>query len=161
MKPQQSPHPTILTTLLFTFILTLSLYFLYPIQSTSISPLNTQIPDNTATRIIDGDTFELSTGEKVRLICIDTPETGEPGAQEATDFLTELILNKEVRLEKDISETDKYGRLLRYVWVNVSLEGGSESEEEVFVNRILVREGYASVFRYGDDLARCDEIEKG
>ena len=45
--------------------------------------------------------------------------------------------------------------------MNVSLEGGSESEQEVFVNRELVKEGYAEVFRYGDDVARCGEIEFG
>jgi len=159
MNPQKSSHLTILITLIFTFLITISLYYIKDIQSFSTAPLT--ISDNLVIRIIDGDTFELSTGEKVRLICIDTPETGEPGAQEATDFLTELILNKEVRLEKDISETDRYGRLLRYVWVNVSLEGGSESEQEVFVNRELVKEGYAEVFRYGDDVARCGEIEFG
>jgi len=151
MKPQKSSHMLILVILIFTFIITISLYFLQDIQSTSTAPL--EISDNYVIRIIDGDTFELATGEKVRLICIDTPERGEEGFQEATDFLTELILNKEVRLEKDISETDRYGRLLRYIWVNVS------NNQEVFVNRELVQEGYAEVYRYGEDVSRCGEIE--
>jgi len=153
MNPQKSSHLTILITLIFTFLITISLYYIKDIQSSSTAPLT--ISDNLVIRIIDGDTFELSTGQKVRLICIDTPETGEPGAQEATDFLTELILNKEVRLEKDISETDRYGRLLRYVWVNVT------NNQEIFVNQELVQQGYAEVMRYEDDTARCDEIESG
>ncbi len=47
------------------------------------------------TSIIDGDTIELSTGERVRLICIDTPEINEDGYEEAKNYLTEQILNKD------------------------------------------------------------------
>jgi len=111
-----------------------------------------EVLDDTVIRVIDGDTFELATNDKVRLICVDTPELGDVGSYEAKDFLEFLILNKEVRLEKDISETDKYGRLLRYVYVN-------ESSGEIFVNKEIVKECYGEVFRYGEDVARCDEIE--
>jgi len=100
------------------------------------------------TRIIDGDTFEISTGEKVRLICIDTPELGEAGGEEAKAYLESLILNKLIRLEKDVSETDAYGRLLRYAYI-----------DDRFINKELVEEGYAEVFRYGDDTEKCDEID--
>jgi len=103
---------------------------------------------NKVTRVIDGDTFELETGEKVRLICIDTPETGNSGAEEAKEFLESLVLGKSVKLEKDVSETDQYGRLLRYVYVN-----------DIFVNKEIVQKGYGTVFRYGNDTSRCDEIE--
>ena len=50
--------------------------------------------------VYDGDTFELQSGEKVRLLGINTPEIGEPGADIAKDFLEKLVLGKEVRLEK-------------------------------------------------------------
>ena len=99
-------------------------------------------------RVIDGDTFELYNGERVRSICIDSPELGSKGGEESKEFLVEMIEDSEFRLEKDSSETDKYGRLLRYVYVG-----------EVFVNREMVKQGYASVFRYGNDTKRCDEIE--
>ena len=108
---------------------------------------------NKVSRVIDGDTFELEDGEKVRLICVDTPEKGEKGYEEAKEFLANLTLGKIVRLEKDVSENDVYGRLLRYVYIN-------ENGKEVFVNRELVQKGYASVFRYGNDTKRCDDIEK-
>lgn len=94
----------------------------------------------TVSRIIDGDTFVLNTGEKLRLIGIDTPESYEDYYQEATDRLEELVLGKEVTLEKDISETDKYGRLLRYVYVDGK-----------FVNKIMVEEGWAEAYPYEPD----------
>ncbi len=120
----------------------------------SNSDSNIQIPDNYVARIIDGDTFVAiinNTEQTVRLLCIDAPELGAQGSEEAKAFLESLILNKEVRLEKDISETDKYNRLLRYVWVNVT-------EEEIFVNQELVHQGYASIFIYGNDTKRCGEL---
>ncbi len=103
------------------------------------------------TRIIDGDTFELSTGEKVRLICVNTPEQDEDGYQEAKDFLRTRIANKTVLIEKDVSEHDKFRRLLRYVYLN-------ESGEIHFINRELVQRGFAEVKRYKPNTRRCDEI---
>src|SRR3989344_5335057 len=70
------------------------------------------------TRVIDGDTFEIDSGEHVRFICVDAPERGMKGAEEAREFLTELIENKTVLLERDVSERDAYGRLLRYVFMD-------------------------------------------
>lgn len=92
-------------------------------------------------RVIDGDTIEVKIEtdiQRVRLIGINTPEIGQPYAYEATEALKDLILFKKVRLEKDISETDKYGRLLRYVYVNTK-------GREIFVNEEMVRNGYAQV----------------
>ena len=108
--------------------------------------------DNIVTRIIDGDTFQLSNNGTVRLICVDAPEKGKTGADESASFLSEMILDKPVRLEKDKTEEDEYGRLLRYVYVNIS-------GVELFVNQQLVQEGYAKLFRYGNDTTKCDEIE--
>ena len=93
----------------------------------------------------------MSDNTTVRLICIDAPEKGKTGYDESKNFLSGMILDKEVRLERDISEEDEYGRLLRYVWVNIS-------GVEIFVNQQLVQEGYAKVWRYGNDTGRCGEI---
>lgn len=92
--------------------------------------------------VIDGDTVVISTGEKVRYIGIDTPELSpeEPFAREATQANRELVLGKEVRLEKDVSETDRYGRLLRYVWVDGTM-----------VNLELLRRGLAEAKAYPPD----------
>lgn len=111
-----------------------------------VAPSNRQRA--TVTRIIDGDTIELSTGQKLRYIGIDTPEiTGkdECYAQESAAKNTELVLNKQVELEKDVSETDRYGRLLRYVY----LEGK-------MVNQTLVLQGYAKASTYPPDVKYND-----
>ena len=116
---------------------------------------NTNTEGIYATKIIDGDTFQISSNETVRLVCVDAPEKGKTGYEEATSFLSEMILNKEIgneiRLEKDTTDKDDYGRLLRYVYVNIS-------GVELFVNQQLVQSGNAKIFRYGNDTARCDEI---
>lgn len=96
------------------------------------------------TRVIDGDTIiVLLNGkeEKVRLIGIDTPERGRPYFYEATKKTAELVLGKKVKLVKDVSERDRYGRLLRYVYVG-----------NLFVNAELVRQGFAMVYTYPPDV---------
>ncbi|MBU2535160.1 MAG: thermonuclease family protein [Chloroflexi bacterium] len=103
-----------------------------------------QLTEATVVRVIDGDTIEVDIGGrlyKVRYSGIDTPEVGQPGAEEATAFNAQLVSGKTVYLEKDVSETDRYGRLLRYVWT-----------EEGMVNAILVANGYAQVSTYPPDV---------
>jgi len=97
--------------------------------------------------VIDGDTVKLADGRIVRYIGIDAPETGagrrkiECFAQESTERNRELVEGKRVRLEKDVSETDRYGRILRYVYLG-----------DTFVNEVLVKEGYATAFPYPPDV---------
>ena len=78
---------------------------------------------------------------KVRYIGVDTPEVGQPGGTEATSVNIELITSKVVQLEKDVSETDRYGRLLRYVWV-----------DDTMVNAALITSGHAQVITYPPDV---------
>jgi len=91
-----------------------------------------------AVRVIDGDTLEIEGGQKVRYIGIDTPETVDPRKPvqcfgvEASNRNKQLVEGKRIRLEKDVSETDKYNRLLRYVYV-----------DDVFINLKLVQDGFA------------------
>ena len=99
-------------------------------------------------RVIDGDSIEIiMNGEvyQVRYIGINTPEyySGErPAAVKATQANQKLVEGKTIYLFKDQSNTDKYDRLLRYVLT-----------DEVFVNRELVREGYAEAREYRPDTA--------
>lgn len=106
-------------------------------------------------KVVDGDTIEvLLNGEQktVRLIGIDTPETVDPRrpvgcfGKEASNETKSLLNGKEVILQKDVSETDKYKRLLRYVYL--PLENG----QTLFVNDYLVREGFAKVLTYPPDV---------
>ena len=115
-------------------------------------------------RVVDGDTIELDTGEKVRLILVDTPETKHPNkgveyfGQEASDFTTNQLEGKTVYLEKDVSETDKYGRLLRYVWIERP-ENEEPTKEEIKTkcfNALLLAGGYANVSTFPPDVKYVD-----
>lgn len=103
------------------------------------------------TRVVDGDTIEveLEDGriERVRYIGVDTPERGRPYYREATAFNRNLVLGKTVTLVRDVSERDRYGRLLRYVYAG-----------EVFVNAELVRSGYAVPLTIPPDVSFADEF---
>lgn len=104
-------------------------------------------------RVIDGDTLELANGERLRYIGIEAPELVHPEepiecfAREAAARNRELVEGKEVRLERDISDRDRYGRLLRYVWVG-----------ERMINLKLVEEGYASAAAFPPDVKYADEF---
>jgi micrococcal nuclease len=84
--------------------------------------------------VIDGDTFELNTGEIIRLIGIDAPEHSEPGGDIAREYLSCLVLNKEIVLVAGLEERDTYGRLLRYVYV-----------DDTCVNEEMIKNGYVEV----------------
>lgn len=105
-------------------------------------------------KVVDGDTIELETGQKVRYIGIDTPETKHPtkGIQcfgkEASEMNRKLVEGKEIYLTKDVSETDRYKRLLRYVY----LPDPTGTNEALFVNKYLVEEGYAYSLTYPPDV---------
>jgi endonuclease YncB( thermonuclease family) len=101
-------------------------------------------------RVIDGDTIDVNlNGQtvRVRYIGMNTPESNEPCYAEATAANALFVQNKTVQLVKDVSETDIYGRLLRYVYVG-----------DLFVNRALVEQGYAEVVSYPPDNAHYDEF---
>lgn len=124
-----------------------------PVASPSPSPAAGRTPARVV-RVIDGDTIEVKIGAetgRVRYIGIDTPETVDPRrpvgcfGREASQRNRELVDGKAVELEKDISETDDFGRLLRYVWL-----GGE------MVNAMLVREGYAVSSTYPPDVKYQD-----
>lgn len=91
-------------------------------------------------RIIDGDTLVLENGEKVRLIGIDAPEKigKEYFNVESTRGLEGLVLGKFIRLERDETVRSPHGRLLAYLRI-----------DDIFVNRELVRNGYARASPYG------------
>ena len=105
-------------------------------------------------RVIDGDTIELENGQVVRYIGIDAPETVHPKksiecfGKQSYEKNKELVEGKVVVMEKDVSKTDKYGRLLRYVWM----------DDDIFINDYLVREGYVKVWTYPPDIKYADQF---
>lgn len=95
-------------------------------------------------KVTDGDTFEITykdQQEKVRLLCVDTPESvlkgvePQPYSKEASDFSKNMLLNKSVKLYFDKGLRDRYGRLLAYAVLS----------DETFYNAVLVKNGYARV----------------
>ena len=108
------------------------------------------------TGVIDGDTVEVRFKGRfltVRLIGIDTPESVAPdrpvqcGAVEASDYTTERLEDRRVRLEFDVERIDPFGRTLAYVWLG----------DELF-NETLVAEGYALVTTYPPNVAHVDRF---
>ena len=106
----------------------------------------------TVSRVVDGDTIELSNRERVRYIGIDVPEIRErngsgwaynprPYGEEAKKFNEKLVEGKSVRLEFDVQKRDKYKRLLAYVY-----------RGEKMVNIEMVREGFAMIYAYPPNL---------
>lgn len=117
------------------------------------------------TNIVDGDTFDVEINgkeERVRLLLVDTPETKDPDkpvqpfGPEATEFAEKTLSGKEVRLEFDGPERDKYDRLLVYLWVG----------DKIF-NQMLLEEGLARIayvydppYKYYDAFVAAQERAK-
>ncbi|WP_070120423.1 thermonuclease family protein [Bacillus marinisedimentorum] len=110
----------------------------------------------TVTRIIDGDTIEVSMNgerEEVRLLLVDTPETKhpnkpvEPFGPEASAYAEEVLLGKDVKLQIGIEERDKYNRLLAYIWV------GDKTFQEM-----LLGNGLATTAYLYNDLTLLDQF---
>jgi micrococcal nuclease len=100
------------------------------------------------THVTDGDTFDImidGTKSRVRMLGINTPESVDPRrpvecfGREASNYLKDLINNKQVTLEKDPDKpgTDEYGRLLRYVFLG-----------DININEQMIRDGYAYEYTY-------------
>ncbi len=112
------------------------------------------LPEARVLHIVDGDTIQVSIGgrtQAVRYIGIDAPEDTrehEPFGPEATALNRMLVEGKTVRLEKDVSETDQFGRLLRYVYVGNTM-----------VNAELVGAGLAESRDYPPDTRRQQALD--
>jgi len=126
-----------------------------PVSPTETSLVTPSLVLETAkvTRVIDGDTIQLEDGQRLRYLGIDTPETVDPRKPvqcfgvEASEKNKELVEGKTVRLEKDITDKDKYGRLLRYVHL-----------DNLFINLELVKQGFATSYTYPPDVKYQSEI---
>ncbi len=110
--------------------------------------------------VIDGDTIKIEGNIRVRLLGIDSPEVGECYYQPAKRALEDLIAKQRIELEKDITDKDHYGRLLRYVALPV------ENGDSILVNDYLVRNGNALAIssppnnRYRDLFSSAQVIAK-
>ncbi len=109
-------------------------------------------------RVVDGDTVDIEPAvdgvDRVRFIGVDTPETRDPNCgkqpygNEATAFTTSELQGQEIGLEFDVERTDRYGRLLAYVY---------PSDDEMF-NETLLEEGYAQVATFPPNVKYVDRF---
>jgi len=107
-------------------------------------------------QVVDGDTLEVTGGERVRLIGIDTPETKAPDrpvgcfGQEASRFTATVVpAGTAVRLVGDAEQRDRYGRLLAYVY---------RRADGLFLNAELLRRGFAQLLTIPPSVAHTDEF---
>ena len=101
--------------------------------------------------VVDGDTFRCRDGREVRLIGVDTPEQGqgEVGRLARQALLRYLPLGAMVRLERDVRATDRYGRVLAFVWTGATL-----------VNEAMVREGWAVLYTVPPDVKYAERLRR-
>ena len=141
-------------------------------QDDAKSSNDAELQQATVERVVDGDTIivELDGVEqRVRLIGIDTPESVHPDESRnteagdvASDHTKSIVKSGDrVYLQKDVSDTDKYDRLLRYVWLEKPTDTNNESEIKTkMLNAILISEGYAEPKEYEPDTAYADTFER-
>lgn len=98
--------------------------------------------------VVDGDTLVTAQGDRVRLLGIDAPESGERYAANATRMLKDYVLGRNVTLEHRRGNRGRYGRLLRVVRVNDTL-----------VNRVLVAEGLATRYYLNPAVLHRDTLD--
>lgn len=112
------------------------------------------------TKVVDGDTIVVNDKQTVRFVGMDTPETVDPRrpvgcfGKEASNETKSLLAGKEVILQRDVSDTDKYKRILRYVFLPLA------NGQILFVNDYLVREGFAKVYTYPPDVKFDEEFRQ-
>lgn len=127
-------------------------------QSTPSAALGIEGQEVLVVDVIDGDTIEIEGGDRVRYIGIDTPETVDPRrpvgcfGKEASLENKMLVEGKMIILVKDVSEVDKFGRLLRYIYVK------GEDGQTIFVNDYLIREGFAKASTFPPDVRYSEEF---
>ncbi len=118
-----------------------------------------QLHEYKVVRVVDGDTFVIDyngTNEKVRLIGVDTPESVHPNESKNTeeglkisDYSKSRLSGKVVKLELDVQERDKYGRILAYVYIDGKM-----------YNKELLELGYAKISTYPPNVKYVDDFKE-
>lgn len=124
------------------FVLILLIQLLVPTVNSSIEIDKTTV----VSWVIDGDTFDTTSGDRIRLADVDAPERGERGYNDARDFLGSLVFNRQVYLDvDDVYRTDRYGRLVCVVYVE------HNSTHYRNVNKALLVYGYGEVWDFDNE----------
>ena len=111
-------------------------------------------------KVIDGDTFIISDGRRVRLIGVNTPEFFpklERNGKEAKNYTTIKLLGKSIWMQRDVSDVDCYSRLLRIIWTQKPENDRDEQEiREKMFNAQLILDGFAEVATFFPDVKYSD-----
>ncbi|MGO4499632.1 thermonuclease family protein [Paenibacillus sp. 2RAB27] len=132
------------------------------VKGSDKSAVNKRIPAKVV-RVVDGDTMKVSfteggkaKEETIRLLLVDTPESVDPEkpvqpfALEASNYAKTMLTGKDVQLELDVSERDKYGRLLCYLYIGDNM-----------FNELLLEYGYARVaYIYPPNVKYVDQFRE-
>ena len=114
--------------IVFIFLLISSFLNLYFVKERGLSL--------TVSEVVDGDTFQLASGKRVRLMGVDAPEYDRCGGKEARTLLTQLVLNKQVIVEEEVQET--FGRSLALIYTTKYY-----FIKDQLVNKIIMEKGWA------------------
>jgi len=98
-------------------------------------------------KVIDGDTIDIENEKRIRLLGIDAPERDTCHYDESKDFLKDLLQDKDIKIEKDITGADRYDRLLRYVYIPAD----EPEDDDIFINELLLRQGYTRTLAIAPD----------
>ncbi len=132
--------PATVAMLIFAVLVILRIAVFRPELSTDGKPREKAV----VKYVIDGDTFDLDNGQRVRMLGIDAPEAGfggkspEPFSGEATDWLRDRITGREILLRIDHPKTDRYGRTLAWVF----------EPDGTLVNQQMLLTGHAKLLAY-------------
>lgn len=107
------------------------------------------------TRVLDGDTVETNSGERIRYLGINSPEKGQPFSSDSTALNKLLVLGKAVLLEFDVQTKDRYGRTLAYVFV-----GNTFVNLEMVKNGLAVSETIQPNVKYQDEIVEAQKVAR-
>jgi len=125
-----------------------------PIETTPESS-NTIHKETTIQAVYDGDTLETESGEKIRLLGINTPETGQPYSAQSTQATKEMVLGRVIGLEYDAQTLDRYGRTLAYVYT-----GKTMVNLEILKRGLAVVETIAPNVKYQDSFIAAQKLAR-
>ncbi|MDO8609547.1 MAG: thermonuclease family protein [bacterium] len=136
-----------LLTLLSAFSLLLNFRYLSQSKKQTNS-ISENIKMNKVTRVIDGDTFDIDNGERIRILEIDAPELPKGCmSSDAKDRLDNLVSGKAISYEQ--VGKDNFGRILAYVYVN-----------KLFINEIIIEEGLAFYYKPTQETPKSLSLQK-
>lgn len=135
------------------------------VKTDSSSKETISLTEATVYKIVDGDTIYVkikNKSYKMRMVGINCPEYTKEiqfYGKESTEYTKNELLGKKVYLEMDVSNTDQYDRILRYIWLDIPTEINEQEIRSKLFNAVLVIKGFARAGYYPPDLKYTDYLK--